>query len=119
MRQHEHSVQRLERNVAEPAQSTDTFKVSQAIKFVPKFSRDEDVTAFLQNFEKPMLAPNFPKSEWTKLIHTHLTGKAQKVFAELSVVSCMLKTALLLSYARVPEFHRKRFRTLWYIRFIT
>ena len=43
-------------------------------------------------------------------------GKWQNVFAELSVASIMdydtLKTALLLAYARVPEFHRKRFRSL-------
>src|SRR6218665_4226299 len=53
---------------------------------------------------------------WTQLIHTKLTRKAHKVFAELSVEAClnydMLKQALLLAYERVPEFHRKRFRTL-------
>ena len=42
-----------------------------------------------------------------------LTGKVQKVFAELSVNVCLnydtLKAALLLVYERVPEFHRKRF----------
>jgi len=45
-----------------------------------------------------------------------LTGKAQRVFAELSVDACLnydtLKAALLLAYERVPEFHRKRLRTL-------
>ena len=53
---------------------------------------------------------------WTQLIHTKLTRKAHKVFAELSVEAClnydMLKQALLLAYERVPEFHRKQFRTL-------
>ena len=43
-------------------------------------------------------------------------GKGQKVFSEISVDSCMqyetLKRALLLAYARVPDFHRKRFRNL-------
>ena len=51
-----------------------------------------------------------------QLIHTQLSGKALKVFAELSVEECMdfevLKKALLLAFDRVPEFHRKRFRTL-------
>jgi len=59
---------------------------------------------------------NFPRHKWTLLTHTKLTGKAQKVFAELSVDACLnydtLKAALLLAYERVPEFHRKRFRTL-------
>ena len=67
-------------------------------------------------FEKAMLVPNFPKDQWTKLIQTQLTGKALKVFSELTVEQCMdydtLKQALLLAYARVPEFHRKRFRSL-------
>ena len=77
---------------------------------------DDDMTAFLQSFEKVMLVHEFPKSAWTKLIHPQLVGKGQKVFAELSVNSCMeyetLKTTLLLAYARIPEFHRKRFRNL-------
>jgi len=45
-----------------------------------------------------------------------LTGKAQKVFADLSVDACLnydtLKAALLLACELVPEIHRRRFRTL-------
>ena len=45
-----------------------------------------------------------------------IDGKAQKVFAELSVDACFnydtLKAALLLAYERVPEFYQKRFRAL-------
>ena len=41
-----------------------------------------------------------------QLIYTQLTGKALKVFAELTVSQCqdyeVLKKALLLAYARVP-----------------
>ena len=63
-----------------------------------------------------MTIHDFPRDEWTQLIHTKLTGKAQKVFAELSIDACLnydtLKQALFLPYARVPEFNRKRFRTL-------
>src|SRR6218665_118582 len=116
IRQHELSVQRLERNIAEPIQSIDAFKVSQVIKLCPKFPSDDDMTAFRQSFEKAMLVHEFPNSVWTKLIHPHLVVKGQKVFAELSVDSCMknerLKMVLLLVYARVPEFHHKRFRSL-------
>ena len=71
---------------------------------------------YLIAFEKCMLVHHFPKDAWSQLIHTQLNGKALKVFAELSVEECMdfevLKKALLLAYDRVPEFHRKRFRTL-------
>src|SRR6218665_549758 len=57
----------------------------------------------------------FPHDKWSQLIHTQLTGKALKVFADLTVSECqdyeVLKNALLLTYARVPEYHRKRFHT--------
>ena len=92
------------------------FKVAQGIKLCPKSPSDDGMTAFLQSFEKAILVHEFPKSAWTKLTQPQLVGKGQKVFAELSVYSCMqyetLKTALLLVYVRVPEFHRKRFRSL-------
>src|SRR6218665_1062292 len=62
-----------------------------------------------------MAIHNFPRDKRTQLIHTKLTGKAQKVFAELGVDACLkydtLKAVLILAYERVPEFHRKRFRT--------
>src|SRR6218665_2100096 len=74
------------------------------------------MTQFLNAFEKAMSIYDFPREKWTQLIHTKLTGKAQKVFAELSVDACLnydtLKQALLLAYKRVPEFRRKRFRTI-------
>jgi len=74
------------------------------------------MTQFLNAFEHAMAIHNFSRNKWTQLIHTKLTGKARKVFAELSVDACLnydtLKAALLLACERVPEFHRKRFRTL-------
>ena len=45
-----------------------------------------------------------------------MTGKALKIFTELSVEYCLdyskLKQALLTAYAVVPEVYRKRFRNL-------
>src|SRR6218665_2349336 len=115
-RQHEINLRRLDQNlpvIIDPVQN-DGFWLSAAIKFVPPF--DDDMTQFLNAFEKAMFIHNFPQDKWTQLIHTKLKGKAQKVFAELSVDACLnyntLKAALLLAYERVPEFHRKRFRTL-------
>src|SRR6218665_3844612 len=116
-RQHEINLRRLDQNLPvliDPVQN-DGFRLSAAIKFVPPFD-DVDMTQFLNAFEKAMSIHDFPREKWTQLIHTKLTGKAQKVFAELSVDACLnydtLKAALLLAYERVPEFHRKRFRTL-------
>lgn len=63
-----------------------------------------------------MLIYKFPKDKWSALIHMQLAGKAQKVFSELSVEDCqdydILEKALLTAYARVPEYYRKRFRTM-------
>src|SRR6218665_977648 len=116
-RQHEINLKRLDQNLPVVTDSipNDGFRLSGAIKFVPPFD-DVDVTQFLNAFEKAMAIHKFPKDKWTQLIHTKLTGKAQQVFAELGVEACLdydtLKAALLLAYERVPEFHRKRFRTL-------
>ena len=45
-----------------------------------------------------------------------MTGKALKVFTQLSVEDCQdypkLKEALLTAYAVVPDVYRKRFRKL-------
>ena len=56
IRRNELSVQRLESNIAQPIQSTDEFKVSQAIKFCPQFPSDYDTTAFLQSFQKAQIS---------------------------------------------------------------
>src|SRR6218665_3873672 len=108
-RQHEINLKRLDQNlpvVTDPIPN-DSFRLSGAIKFVPPFD-DVDMTQFLNAFEKAMAIHNFPKDKWTQLIHTKLTGKAQKVFAELGVEACLdydtLKAALLLAYERIPEF---------------
>jgi len=57
----------------------------------------------------------FP-DEYAAILQAHLTGKALKVFTELSVQECQdyrtLKAALLTAYAVLPEVYRKRFRTL-------
>src|ERR1043165_2030263 len=63
-----------------------------------------------------MESHKFPKENWSALIHTKLTGKALQIFGELSLEQCrdydVVKQALLLAYARVPEYYRKRFREM-------
>src|SRR6218665_1882629 len=86
-------------------EDTDSFRMSAAIKFVPKF-QEQDLEQFLLNFEKSMEIHNFPKDKWTALIHTKLTGKASKVFSALSTEQCkdydIVKAALLTAYSRIP-----------------
>jgi len=59
---------------------------------------------------------NFPEDKYAAVLQAHLTGKALKVFTELSVAECQhyptLKAALLAAYSVVPEVYRKRFRCL-------
>src|SRR6218665_508874 len=104
----------VETEVDVTTERQDSFRLSAAIKFVPPFS--EDIEKFLESFEKVMEIHKFPRDKWSALIHTKLTGKAQKVFSGLSLDECndydILKQALLSAYARVPEFYRKRCRTL-------
>lgn len=116
-RQHELQLRTLESNVVGKGDVNegDRFRIASAVKLLPKFD-EIDIEYYLLSFEKTMAIHKFPKDKWTALMHTQLTGKAQKVFAELSVEECqnydILKQALLTAYARVPEFYRKRFRSM-------
>jgi len=85
--------------------------VEAAVKLVPKFS-ENDVETFLLSFEKAAELGNFPPNKYAATLQVHLTGKALKVFTELSVDYPTLKAALLQSYSVVPEVYRKRFRDL-------
>jgi len=76
------NLRRLDQNLpvmVDPVQN-DGFRFSAAIKFVPPFG-DVDMTQFLNAFDKTMSIHDFPRENWTQLIHTKLTGKAPKVFA--------------------------------------
>lgn len=117
-RQYDLDLLRIEHNISIPVQTASRdygFKLGLAVKYVPRFA-DSQVDFYLQAFGKAMLLHTFPRSKWLQLIHAQLIGRALKVFAELSVTECkdyeVLKRALLLAYARVPEFHCKDFRTL-------
>ena len=92
---------------------TPGFRVDVAVKLMPKFS-ETDVEAFLLAFEKIAELNNFPRNKYAAILQAHLTGRALKVFTELSTTDCQdynkLKAALLTAYAVVPEVYRKRFR---------
>jgi len=89
--------------------------VKVAVKLVLKFSKN-DAETFLISFEKVAELNNFPPDKNAAILQAHLTGKALKVFAELSVEECRdyptLKAALLRAYSVVPEVYRKRFHNL-------
>ena len=82
---------------------------------MPKFN-EHDVESLLLSFEKIAQLHKFPEDKYAAILQAHLTGKALKVFTELSVEDCQdypkLNEALLTAYAVVPEVYSKRFRNL-------
>jgi len=117
-RQHELELRRLEIEAGRPkpdstrAQSP-TFRVADAVKLIPRFN-EHDIESFLISFEKIAELNALPKDKYAAVLQAHLTGKALKVFTELSVQECqnysVLKAALLTAYSVVPEVYRQRFR---------
>ena len=68
-----------------PASWPPPFRVEAAVKLVPKFS-ESDVETFLISFEKVAELNNFPPDKYAAILQAHLTGKALKVFTQLSVL---------------------------------
>ena len=89
------------------------FDASKYAKLVPKFQENK-VEEFFQHFEKVAVSLEWPKSVWPTLVQCSLVGKAQEVYASLSVEECAdyerLKAAILRAYELVPEAHRQSFR---------
>ena len=89
------------------------FDVSRNVKLVPKFSEDK-VDEFFHHFEKLASSLEWPQTAWPTLIQCSLVGKAQAVYASLSIQDCSeyktLKGAILRAYELVPEAYRQRFR---------
>ena len=74
------------------------------MKLVPKFS-ESDVETFLLSFEKVAELNSFPPEKHAAILQAHLTGKALKVFTELSVEECRdYPTLKLLCFRRTPSF---------------
>ena len=98
-----------------PRDQTPAFRVESAVKLIPKFN-EHDIETFLLTFEKIAELNKFPCDKYAAVLQAHLTGKALKVFTELSVADCQdyskLKAALLKAYAVVLEVYRKRFRAV-------
>ena len=91
----------------------DEFDLVQQIKLVPVFN-ETDVEKYFQHFEKIASNLKWPLESWTTLIQTALRGKAQEVYASLSIEDCadyeLVKANVLRSYEMVPEAYRQRFR---------
>ncbi|KAJ8027754.1 hypothetical protein HOLleu_29798 [Holothuria leucospilota] len=117
-REHEFRLKQLKLGVikgSDPKIGLDTrgFDVSKHVKFVPKFQED-NVEKFFNHFEKLGEQLKWPKDEWSILIQSNLTGKAQEVYSALSIEDSMdydkVKKAKLQAYELVPEAYRQKFR---------
>ena len=91
-------------------QSFDVIKNFQA---VPSFQED-DVDMFFLYFEKLATNLNWPKDYWTILLQKAFVGKAQEIFAQLSVEQSQkyeyVKDVVLRGYQLNPEAYRQKFR---------
>ena len=91
-------------------QSFDVIKNFQA---VPSFQED-DVDMFFLHFEKLATNLNWPKDHWTILLQKAFVGKAQEIFAQLSVEQSQkyeyVKDVVLHGYQLNPEAYRQKFR---------
>jgi len=94
------------------------FQIEKAICRIPKFDGN-DIETFLISisFQKVASLNNFPRDKYAAILQAHLTGKALRVFTELSTDECQhcldyptLKNVFLTAFAVVPEVYRQRFR---------
>ena len=76
------------------------------VKLVPLTTQD-DIKSYLVTFERIM---EVPKEQWTYYLPPQLTGKAQQVFAALSLDESKtydgVKTAVLMRYGVNEEAYR-------------
>ena len=97
------------------ATTGDSFDASRHIRLVPPFV-EKDVERYFPHFEKVALTLKWPKDVWPLLIQSVLVGRAQEVYASLSIQQSadydFVKASILRSYDLVPEAYRQRFRRL-------
>ncbi|XP_069156680.1 uncharacterized protein [Procambarus clarkii] len=85
------------------------------IKVVPKFN-EKEVSKFFAAFEKVAASLDWPKENWTIMIQSVLTGKAQIAYFTLSLDDSSdydaVKKVVLMAYQLVPEAYRQKFWNL-------
>ena len=89
------------------------FYISKHVRFVPPF-QEREVNKYFLHFEKVATSLNWPKDSWTFLLQSVLAGKAQEIFAAMSLDQSSdyetVKTAVLNAYELMPEAYRQKFR---------
>jgi len=82
---------------------------------LPRMSNDTDLIVFFQSYERALLLNDVPKSEWSKFLPAHLTPKANKVLAGLTLQDVkdyeVCKRAILAYFQLNGEAYLKKFRS--------
>ena len=82
---------------------------------VPQFN-ENDIDGFFTQFEKIATAAQWPRKQWSIMLQTVLTGKAQVTYASVSLEDSsdydLVKAEILKAYELVPEAYRQHFRGL-------
>ena len=88
-------------------------EISRNIKLVPKF-HEKDVEKYFQHFEKIAQSMEWAREIWSMMLQSVLIGKAQEVYAALSLDQSadyeIVKDRILQAYELVPEAYRQKFR---------
>ena len=103
-----------------------SFNLAKNIALVPEFNEVDPEGSF-NTFEKLALHFNWPRSEWTYLLQSKLTGKAAIVFSNLDCIDDyeQVKQFILTAFSITPDGYRQKFRSLvktpqvTYVEFIT
>lgn len=89
------------------------FDTSKHVRMVPPFN-EKEVDKYFAHFERVATSLRWPKDVWTLLLQCVLIGKAQEVYASLTVAQSSdfdtVKAAILRAYELVPEAYRQKFR---------
>ncbi len=105
----------LELKHNQSSHSSSDFDVGKHIRLVPPF-KEKEVDGFFLHFEKVAIRLKWPDNVWTLLLQSVLAGKAQEVYASMSVEQSsdyqFVKKAILQAYELVPEAYRQKFRSL-------
>ena len=94
-------------------EKSECYEIGRYIKLVPQFN-ESDIDKYFLHFEKVAETCKWPKDIWTMLLQSVLVGKAQEIYAALTLEQssdyAVVKEAILKAYELVPEAYRQKFR---------
>ena len=100
--------------ILETIKSASKFNLTESVKLVPKFNK-EDVDSFFNHFEKTSSLLGWTNTAKILLLQSVLVGKGQIAYSSLNTEDSqsydIIKNEVLKSYQLIPEAYRQKFRT--------